>query len=144
MLDTVIRGIAAVMGSPWTPQLDALGGYLREQRRQANLSLRELAALTQLSNAYLSQLERGRHEPSVRVLRSLSSALDVSLATLLARVGLLDDRGASDDPWQRSGAPDRPSPRSGAVEEAIRDDPRLGERQKDALLVVYRTLVADP
>jgi len=134
VLDTVIRGIAAVMGSPWTPQLDALGGYLREQRRQANLSLRELAALTQLSNAYLSQLERGRHEPSVRVLRSLSAALDVSLATLLAQVGLLDDRGASDDPL----------PRSGAVEEAIRDDPRLGERQKDALLVVYRTLVADP
>ncbi len=133
-----------MMGSPWTPQLDALGGYLREQRRQANLSLRELAALTQLSNAYLSQLERGRHEPSVRVLRSLSSALDVSLATLLAHVGLLDDRGASDDPPPRSGASDDPPPRSGAVEEAIRDDPRLGERQKDALLAVYLTLVADP
>ncbi len=123
-----------MMESPWTPQLDALGGYLREQRRQANLSLRELAALSQLSNAYLSQLERGRQQPSVRVLRSLSSALDVSLSTLLAQVGLLDDGVASDDP----------PPRSGAVEEAIRDDPRLGERQKDALLAVYLTLVSDP
>ena len=57
---------------PWEPQLDVFGGFLRQQRHQANLSLRELAALTQLSNAYLSQLERGHHEPSVRVLRSLA------------------------------------------------------------------------
>jgi transcriptional regulator with XRE-family HTH domain len=120
------------MGSGWEPQLDAFGEYLREQRRLSNLSLRELAALTQLSNAYLSQLERGRHEPSVRVLRSLSAALDVSVATLLAHAGLL-----ADEPEDRVRA-------NGATEAAIRADPRLGEQQKDALLAVYRTLVTGP
>ncbi len=121
------------MQSPWEPQLDVLGEYLREQRREANLSLRELAALTQLSNAYLSQLERGQHEPSVRVLRSLSAALDVSVATLLAHAGMLAD-----------GGPDAPRNGQGETEAAIRADPRLGERQKAALLAVYRTLVSEP
>jgi len=121
------------MTNPWEPQLDALGGYLREQRRQANLSLRELAALTQLSNAYLSQLERGQHEPSVRVLRSLSAALDVSVATLLAQAGLFAD---DDD---RAGPPAG----HGATEAAIREDPRLGEQEKQALIAVYRTLVSE-
>jgi len=114
--------------NPWEPQLDALGEFIRAQRQQANLSLRELAALTQLSNAYLSQLERGRHEPSVRVLRSISSALEVSVETLLAQAGLFAD-----------GQP--PAPGHGATEAAIREDPRLGDRQKEALLAVYRTLV---
>jgi transcriptional regulator with XRE-family HTH domain len=117
----------------WEPQLDALGDYLRRQRREANLSLRELAALTQLSNAYISQLERGRHEPSVRVLRQLSAALDVSVATLLAQAGLFGD--GDDEP---------PPAAPGATEEAIRSDPRLGEQQKEALLAVYRTLVPQP
>lgn len=120
----------AAMQQPWEPQLDALGEYLRRQRRQANLSLRELAALTQLSNAYISQLERGRHEPSVRVLRQLSAALDVSVATLLAQAGLFADEDAQPPP-----------PAPGATEEAIRSDPRLGKQQKEALLAVYRTLV---
>ena len=99
------------MQSPWEPQLDVLGEYLREQRREANLSLRELAALTQLSNAYLSQLERGQHEPSVRVLRSLSAALDVSVATLLAHAGMLADGGA-DAPPQRAGRDGGRDPRT--------------------------------
>lgn len=115
---------------PWEPQLDAFGEFLRHQRRQANLSLRELAALTQLSNAYLSQLERGHHEPSVRVLQSLSAALDVSVSQLLAQAGLLAD-GERAEGHQ-------------ATEDAIRADPRLGEQQKDALLAVYRTLVSEP
>jgi transcriptional regulator with XRE-family HTH domain len=121
------------MQHPWEPQLDTLGEYLREQRRQANLSLRELAALTQLSNAYLSQLERGQHEPSVRVLRSLSAALDVSVATLLAQAGLFAE-----------GEGEAPPAGHGETEAAIREDPRLGEQQKEALLAVYRTLVSPP
>lgn len=116
--------------NPWEPHLDALGEFLRAQRRQANLSLRDLAAMTQLSNAYLSQLERGQHEPSVRVLRSLSAALDVSVETLLAQAGLFDE-GA-----------EPPPPAHGATEAAILDDPRLDDDQKQALLAVYRTLVA--
>ena len=115
--------------NPWEPQLDALGEFIRAQRRQANLSLRDLAALTQLSNAYLSQLERGLHEPSVRVLRSISTALDVSVETLLSQAGLFADAD--------------PAPGHGATEAAIRDDPRLTDEQKDALLAVYRTLAAE-
>jgi transcriptional regulator with XRE-family HTH domain len=119
------------MKNPWELQLDALGEYIREQRRQANLSLRELAALTQVSNAYLSQLERGLHEPSVRVLRSLSAALDVSVETLLEQAGHFDDNGEA------------PPAGHDATEAAIKADPRLNAKQKEALLAVYRTLVAE-
>jgi transcriptional regulator with XRE-family HTH domain len=120
------------MQNPWEPQLDTLGEYIRAQRRQANLSLRELAALTQLSNAYLSQLERGQHEPSVRVLRSISEALDVKVENLLAQAGLYED----DDSPARGGQQ--------ATEAAIRADPLLSERSKDALVAVYRTLITEP
>ena len=48
-----------------------LGGFIRAQRQMANLSLRQLSALTEVSNPYLSQVERGRHDPSVRVPKSI-------------------------------------------------------------------------
>ena len=108
--------------NPWQNQLEALGDFIRTQRKLANLSLRELASLTNLSNAYLSQIERGMHEPSVRVLRSIAQALDISANTVLTQAGLLD-----------SNAPSRPT------EEAIRDDPALSDAQKEALLAVYRS-----
>ncbi|UGS33984.1 putative HTH-type transcriptional regulator [Capillimicrobium parvum] len=117
------------MQNPWELQLDALGEYIRAQRRHANLSLRQLAAQTQISNAYLSQLERGMHEPSVRVLRSIAGALDVSVETMLAQAGLFED----EDPLT-------PGER-GAAEAAIRADPRLTDEKKEALLAVYRSLV---
>lgn len=120
------------MTNPWEPQLGALGEYIKAQRKQADLSLRELAALTKVSNAYLSQLERGLHEPSVRVLRSLSDALDVSVEAMLAQAGLLADDG------------DAPAAGHDATEKAIKADPRLNDKQKEALLAVYRTLVAEP
>ena len=60
------------MSDPWAAQRDALGAYIRSQRKLANLSLRQLAELTSLSNPYLSQIERGLHQPSVRVLKLLS------------------------------------------------------------------------
>lgn len=112
------------MSNPWQDQLEALGAFIRTQRKLANLSLRELASLTDLSNAYLSQIERGLHEPSVRVLRSISQALDLSANTVLAQAGLLDD----------SAVP----PSTG---EAIRADPVLTDAQKNALLSVYRSYV---
>jgi transcriptional regulator with XRE-family HTH domain len=112
------------MSNPWQDQLEALGAFIRTQRKLANLSLRELASLTDLSNAYLSQIERGLHEPSVRVLRSIAQALDLSASTVLAQAGLVD----------KSAAP-RPT------EEAIRADPVLSPEQKDALLTVYRSYV---
>src|ERR1700733_5318445 len=75
---------------PWEAQREALGAFIREQRKQANLSLRQLAELTSLSNPYLSQVERGLHQPSVRVLKAISDALNLSAETLLTQAGLID------------------------------------------------------
>jgi transcriptional regulator with XRE-family HTH domain len=119
----------STMHQPRNPQPDAFGTYLREQRRLADLSLRELASVTDLSNAYISQLERGLHQPSVRVLRSLASALNVSATTMLAHAGLtVKDESMETTP---------------NTEAAIRADPRLSEDRKLALLAVYRTYVKE-
>ena len=75
----------------WKTQQEALGSFIKGQRHLANLSLREMAKLTDVSNAYLSQIERGLHQPSVRVLRSVADALNVSAETLLAQAGLIED-----------------------------------------------------
>jgi transcriptional regulator with XRE-family HTH domain len=111
---------------PWRPQLEALGALLRSQRLAAELSLRELAERTRVSNAYLSQLERGQHEPSLSVLRAIASALGVPVATLLARAGLLEADG--EQPVRET-------------EAAILSDPELSEPQRTALLHVYRSFV---
>jgi transcriptional regulator with XRE-family HTH domain len=107
-------------------QLHALGSFIRAQRHLANLSLRQLADLTHVSNPYLSQLERGLHEPSVRVLQSIGRALDISTETLLRQIGLVDDDVVDDVPH---------------TELAIRQDPVLSDEQKQALLGVYRSYV---
>src|SRR5881296_626820 len=78
------------MTDPWEAQREALGAFIREQRKRANLSLRQLAELTSLSNPYLSQVERGLHQPSVRVLKAISGALNVSAETLMTQAGLID------------------------------------------------------
>src|ERR1700727_1663350 len=78
------------MTDSWQAQREALGAFIRTRRQMANLSLRQLADLTSLSNPYLSQVERGLHEPSVRVLKAISDALNVSAETLLAQAGLVD------------------------------------------------------
>jgi transcriptional regulator with XRE-family HTH domain len=108
-------------------QLKALGSFIRARRTQAEMSLRDLAARANVSNPYLSQVERGLHEPSVRVLKAIAGALDVSVDTLLARAGLLDDDGADHRP---------PS-----TEQAILADPALTDEQRRALLAVYRSYV---
>src|SRR5579864_1062650 len=117
----------------WQAQREALGAFIREQRKRAGLSLRQLAELTSLSNPYLSQVERGLHQPSVRVLRLVAEALNVSAETLLAEAGLLDP-----DPAGAGGATDG-SPSS--VESVIRADGRLDDEQKAALLAVYRSML---
>lgn len=101
-----------------------LGGFIRAQRQMANLSLRQLSALTEVSNPYLSQVERGLHEPSVRVLKSIADALNVSAETLFEQAGLI------------SGAENLDAE---ATERAIRADRRLTEAQRRALLSVYRS-----
>lgn len=120
---------------PWKSQLEALGGFIKAQRQVANLSLREMARLTDVSNAYLSQIERGLHQPSVRVLRSLADALNVSAETLLAQAGLIDED-------ERTVAEEPPAGPARTVA-AILADPGLTPEQREALLSVYRSFVPD-
>ena len=116
--------------NPWDGQMEAFGAFIRSQRKLANLTLRQLAELTSLSNPYLSELERGMHQPSVRVLRQLSEALNLSGEILLAEAGLLDpDRGTGGENSDQS-----------AVERAIRTDAALDDAQKAALLAVYKSM----
>lgn len=130
------------MTDPWEAQREVLGAFIKEQRKRANLSLRQLAELTSLSNPYLSQVERGLHQPSVRVLKALSGALNVSAETLLAQAGLIDamvPSVAKDD--EAAGNAERTIP---ITEEAILADPRLGNEQKAALIAVYRSMLGPP
>jgi len=103
----------------------ALGDFIRSQRRLAELSQRELARLADLSDAYLSQLERGLHEPSVRVLNGLSDALNVPNDRLLRFLGRIPNESES------------PS-----TESVILTDDRLTDAQKQSLLDVYRAFIA--
>ena len=112
-------------------KLEALGALIRARRGASGLSLRDLAERTKVSNAYLSQIERGLHEPSLSVLAAIAAALDVPLGDLLARAGLLppaDGGGA-----QATLVPD--------TEAAIIGDPALSEPQRIALLSIYRSFV---
>jgi transcriptional regulator with XRE-family HTH domain len=101
-----------------------LGGFIRAQRQVANLSLRQLSAMTEISNPYLSQIERGLHEPSIRVLRSIADALNVSSEILFEQAGLINGKEKLGDE---------------ATESAIRADQRLSDAQRQALLAVYRS-----
>ena len=129
-------------GGGWT---DTLGSFIRTQRRLANLTLREMAELAKVSNPYLSQVERGLHEPSVRVLRSIAAALNISAETLLAQAGLIDavtgDASAEAEGAGSGTATDRAPQGTPKTEAAIRLDPALTEAQKEALLGVYRSFL---
>lgn len=118
------------MDERWKDQLEALGTFIRSQRQLAQLSLRELAGLANVSNPYLSQIERGLHEPSIRVLKGIADALNISAETLLEHAGLLEDDPAAGDDL------------AGATERAIRADPRLSDEHKQALLAVYRGFIS--
>jgi transcriptional regulator with XRE-family HTH domain len=123
----------------WQSQREALGAFIRAQRQLANLSLRQLADRTSLSNPYLSQIERGLHEPSVRVLKAISDALNLSAETLLAQAGLVDavagqSAGAADETVAGADEDER-------TEAAITADKRLSDDQKAALIAVYRSMV---
>ncbi len=112
----------------------ALGAFIKSQRRLAALSLRQLADMTSVSNAYLSQIERGMHQPSLRVLRAVAGALDLPPSLLLEHAGM--DRAD-------------PSPSSDAVEAvataaAIQRDPDLSEADKQLLLAMYQRMRGFP
>ncbi len=115
-------------GDPWRAHVESLGEFIRSQRQLAKLSLRDVARRARVSNPYLSQVERGLHEPSVRVLAAIAAALDISTETLLARAGLL-------------AADDAQTPPANTVA-AIRADTALTTEQKEALLAVYQSYIA--
>jgi len=112
-------------------KLAALGALIRAQRVAMGLSQRDLAERAKVSNAYLSQIERGLHEPSLSVLAAIAAALDVPLGDVLARAGLLAPADA--DGAQATLVPD--------TEAAIVGDPALSEPQRIALLSIYRSFV---
>ncbi|MBD1269487.1 helix-turn-helix transcriptional regulator [Aeromicrobium tamlense] len=103
----------------------SLGEYLRDQRTQAQMSLRQLAELADVSNPYLSQIERGLRKPSAEVLQQIAKALRISAESLYVRAGILDAERAGET----------------SVEDAIDRDPRLTARQKSALRDIYRSFV---
>jgi transcriptional regulator with XRE-family HTH domain len=111
------------------PRVRQLGEYIRLQRQMADLSLRGMADLTKVSNAYLSQIERGLHQPSLRVLRAIAEALKIPADTLLAEAGLV------------SGTTDPSSATRTGTEAAIRSDPDLTQEEREALLRIYRSFV---
>ena len=120
----------------WRAQLETLGTFIRGQRQLANLSLREMSHLTDVSNAYLSQIERGLHQPSFRVLRSLADALNLSAETLLAQAGLIDE---DEEAPITADVPPGPS----RTVAAILADPSLTPERREALLSVYRSFSSE-
>ena len=107
--------------------VETLGGYLREQRDAAGMSLRQLAEQAGVSNPYLSQIERGLRKPSAEVLQQIAKALRISAEQIYVQAGILKP----DDDQVRS------------VELAVLADPVLTARQKQALLAVYQSFRAE-
>ncbi len=100
----------------------AIGAYIREQREQAKISLRQLAQAAGVSNPYLSQIERGLRRPSADILQQIARGLRISAEALYVQAGFLEDR-----------------PPGIGVRDAVLADPELTERQKQMLLEVYES-----
>ena len=100
-----------------------VGEFIRRQRELAELSVRQLADLCGVSNAYLSQIERGLRTPSSMILQSLAKGLRLSAETLYVQAGILDPKNDVD----------------GAVVRAIMDDPKLSSRQREILIEMYQS-----
>ena len=107
-------------------RLIELGGFIRDQRRTARLSLRKLSELAGISNPYLSQIERGLRKPSAEILQAIAKALRISAETLYVQAGILEARDGEHD----------------LVAEILRT-PDLTERQKQVLIEVYRSFVSE-
>jgi transcriptional regulator with XRE-family HTH domain len=105
-----------------------LGDVIRERRESYKLSLRQLASMSNVSNAYLSQVERGLHEPSIRVLRGIADALEMSWEQMLSQAGLPAESSSDKNEDSTS------------TERAIKRDPRLSAGDRETLLALYRRL----
>ena len=100
----------------------SIGDYIREQREQARISMRQLAQQAGVSNPYLSQIERGLRKPSADILQQLAKGLRISAEALYVQAGILEDR-----------------PADSGVRSALLADPELSERQKQVLIEIYES-----
>ena len=103
-------------------KVKSIGDYIREQREQAKISVRQLAQNAGVSNPYLSQIERGLRKPSADILQQIAKGLRISAETLYVRAGILEDR-----------------PADSGVRSALLTDPELAERQKQVLIEIYES-----
>lgn len=101
-------------------KVGSIGEYIRDQRKRAKISLRQLAEQAGVSNPYLSQVERGLRKPSAEILQQIAKGLRISAEALYVQAGILEDREADSD-----------------VQTAVRADLSLNERQKQVLLDIY-------
>jgi transcriptional regulator with XRE-family HTH domain len=100
----------------------SIGDYIREQREQARISVRQLAQQAGVSNPYLSQIERGLRKPSADILQQIAKGLRISAEALYVQAGILEDR-----------------PADSGVRSALLADPELSERQKQVLIEIYES-----
>jgi transcriptional regulator with XRE-family HTH domain len=107
-------------------EVSGLGGFIRDQRDQAQMSLRQLAKAAEVSNPYLSQVERGLRKPSAEILGRIAQGLRISAESLYVQAGILDERDGDE-----------------AVTTAIAADPTLTERQRTTLLQIYAAFQAE-
>jgi transcriptional regulator with XRE-family HTH domain len=102
--------------------VNSIGEYIRDQREQARISMRQLAQAAGVSNPYLSQIERGLRKPSADILQQIAKGLRISAEALYVQAGILEDR-----------------PADSGVRSALLADPELSERQKQVLLEIYES-----
>lgn len=107
-------------------RMRGVGEFIRAQRESARMSLRRLSEVAGISNPYLSQIERGLRKPSAEILQAIARGLEISSETLYVQAGILDERSA---------------PHTGVIE-AIREDERLSDAQKAAMIELYRNFVS--
>jgi len=102
--------------------MNSIGDYIKQQREQAKISLRQLADQAGVSNPYLSQIERGLRKPSAEILQQIAKGLRISAEALYVQAGILEDR-----------------PGDSGVRAALLTDPQLTERQKQVLVEIYES-----
>jgi transcriptional regulator with XRE-family HTH domain len=102
----------------------SIGSYIREQREQAKISMRQLAQAAGVSNPYLSQVERGLRRPSADILQQIAKGLRISAEALYVQAGMLDDNDKEGET---------------SVTQAIMADPEITERQKQMLIDIYES-----
>ena len=102
--------------------MNSIGEYIREQREQAKISLRQLSQAAGVSNPYLSQIERGLRKPSAEILQQIAKGLRISAEALYVQAGILEDQ-----------------PADSGVRSALLADPGLSERQKQVLIEIYES-----